>query len=81
MSDPTVAQRARPPSTPGRHASSSTVADPVLGKPSQAGLGRGFNFVLSATGPREKVSFIHDATHAEGTYTTKTLGSRLDSLY
>ncbi len=30
---------------------------------------------------REKVSFIHDATHAEGTYKTKTLGSRLGSLY
>jgi len=30
---------------------------------------------------REKVSFIHDATHAEGTYKAKTLGSRLGSLY
>jgi len=29
---------------------------------------------------REKILFIHDATHAEGTYKTKTLGSRLGSL-
>ena len=30
---------------------------------------------------REKGSFIHNATHAEGAYKTKTLGSRLGSLY
>jgi hypothetical protein len=30
---------------------------------------------------REKVSFIHNATHAKGTYKIKTLGSRLGSLY
>ena len=27
------------------------------------------------------ILFIHDATHAEGIYKTKTLGSRLGSLY
>ena len=30
---------------------------------------------------REKGSFVHNATHAEGTYKTKTLGSQLGSLY
>jgi len=30
---------------------------------------------------REKGSFIHNATHAKGTYKTKTLGSRLGPLY